>query len=389
MVTTTYEPVGTPTGAAISQSGVSWAAIFAGALAAGVLSLLLFMLGIGLGLSSVSVWSGQGAEGSTIGWGAVVWLVITQLASAAVGGYLAGRLRTKWQGVHTDEVYFRDTAHGFLAWALATIGMAVLAGSVLSSAITGVGKAAGAVASGAATVVSGAAGAVGGAVGTVGSVAGGAASAAIGAATGQVAGDNDLGYWISSLMRNGGLTEAQKKQATNKVSDVAGDVADKAGEVADNQSGTTAEVAKDVQHAAQELQKNPTEIPQKAKQAAAKTRDAAADAKEVGVVFTQALRTGKLPEEDADYVAGIIAQHTDLSEAEAKQKVEATFADIQKSIEDAKQAAEEAKQQALQAAEDARKATAHSMLWMFVVLLIGAFVGSLSATYGGRQRNNA
>lgn len=389
MMTETYASPSTPVAQATSQSGVSWAAIFAGALAAGVLSLLLFMLGIGLGLSSVSVWSGSGAEGATVGWGAVVWLVITQLLSAAVGGYLAGRLRTKWQGVHTDEVYFRDTAHGFLAWALATIGMVILAGSVLSSALTGVGKAAGAVASGAATVAGGAVSAVGGAVGTVGSVAGGAASAAIGAATGQVAGDNDLGYWISTMMRNGGPTEAQKQQAADKVSDVAGDVADKAGEVADKQTGTVAEVAKDVQQTAQELQKNPTQVPQKAKQVAAKARDAAADAKEIGMVFTQALKTGTLSEADANYVASLIAQHSDVTEAEAKEKVQATFAEIQKNIEDAKKAAEEAKQKAMEAAEEARKATAHSMLWMFVVLLIGAFVGSLSATYGGRQRNNA
>lgn len=389
MITETYASPNPAPGQATSQSGVSWAAIFAGALAAGVLSLLLFMLGIGLGLSSVSVWSGSGADGSTVGWGALFWLVITQLLSAAVGGYLAGRLRTKWQGVHTDEVYFRDTAHGFLAWALATIAMVILAGSVLGSALSGVGKAAGAVATGAATVAGGAASAVGGAVSTVGSVAGGAASAAIGAAAGQAAGDNDLGYWISSLMRNGGLTDAQKQQVSNKVAEVASDVADKAGEIADNQSGTTAEVAKEVQQTAQQLQKNPTEVPQKAKQAAAKTRDAAADAKEIGMIFTQALKTGQLPESDAHYAARLIAQHSDVSEAEAKEKVQKTFADIQKSIEDAKQAAEEAKQKALEAAEDARKATAHSMLWMFVVLLIGAFVGSLSATYGGRQRNNA
>lgn len=394
MSTHTYEPSPTNLGAATSPSAVSWAAIFAGALAAGVMSLLLFMLGAGLGLSSLSVWSGRGAEGSTLGWGALFWLVITQLFSAAIGGYLAGRLRTKWQGVHTDEVYFRDTAHGFLAWALATIGMVILAGSVLSSAISGVGKAAGAVASGTAAVVGGAANVVGGAVGTVGSVAGGAASAAIsgvaGAATGQVASsDSDWSYWISSMMRNGGPTEAQKQQATDKIADVAGNVADKAGEAADHLSGSAADAAKTVQDTAEKIQRQAPDLPQKAQQAAAQARDAAADAKEVGMIFTQAIRTGQLPEQDAKYVARIVAQHTDVSEAEAQKKVEQTFADIQKNIEDAKQAAEKAKQEALEAAETARKATAHSMLWMFVVLLIGAFVGSLSATYGGRQRNNA
>ena len=348
MVTTVYEPGSTAVGvgAATSQSGVSWAAIFAGALAAGVLSLLLFMLGIGLGLSSISVWSGSGAEGSTIGWGAVIWLVLTQLISAAVGGYLAGRLRTKWQGVHTDEVYFRDTAHGFLAWALATIGMLLLASSLVGSILSGAGKTAAAVASSTAQVVGGAASSIGGA-------AGGAASAAIsgvvGAATGQAAGDNDLSYWISSMMRNGGPTEAQKDQAAEAVD----------------------------------------QATQQARQVARQARSAADDAKEIGMIFSQALRTGELPEADANYVAGLIAQHTDVSEQEAKERVQKTFTDIQQGIEQAKQTAQEAQDKALQAAETARKATAHSMLWMFVVLLVGAFVGSLSATYGGRQRNNS
>lgn len=348
MVTNVYEPGTTAVGvgAATSQSGVSWAAIFAGALAAGVLSLLLFMLGIGLGLSSVSVWSGSGAEGSTIGWGAVIWLVLTQLISAAVGGYLAGRLRTKWQGVHTDEVYFRDTAHGFLAWALATIGMLLLAGSLVGSVLSGAGKTAAAVASGTAQVVGGAASSIGGA-------AGGAASAAIsgvvGAATGQAFGDNDLSYWISSMMRNGGPTEAQKEQAAEAVD----------------------------------------QATQQARQVARQARSAADDAKEIGMIFSQALRTGELPEADANYVAGLIAQHTDVSEQEAKERVQKTFADVKQGIEQAKQTAQEAQDKAMQAAETARKATAHSMLWMFVVLLVGAFVGSLSATYGGRQRNNS
>ena len=41
--------------------------------------------------------------------------------SSGIGGYLAGRMRTKITGLHTNEVFFRDTAHGFLAWAFATL----------------------------------------------------------------------------------------------------------------------------------------------------------------------------------------------------------------------------------------------------------------------------
>ena len=85
------------------------------------LSLILLALGAGLGLSSVSFWSNAGMSSSTIGTAAILWLILMQIMSSSMGGYLAGRLRTKWANIHTDEVYFRDTAHGFLAWALALV----------------------------------------------------------------------------------------------------------------------------------------------------------------------------------------------------------------------------------------------------------------------------
>jgi hypothetical protein len=103
------------------SSGVSWGAVAGGAFAAAALSLILLALGAGIGLSSVSPWSTAAASVSTIGWEAIVWLVLTQFMSASLGGYLAGRLRTKWATIHTDEVYFRDTANGFLAWAVAVV----------------------------------------------------------------------------------------------------------------------------------------------------------------------------------------------------------------------------------------------------------------------------
>lgn len=111
-----------------SSSGVSWAAVLAGAATSASLSLVLFILGVGLGLSAVSPWSYNTA---TIGKSTIIWLGLSQLASSGIGGYLAGRLRVKWASVHTDEVYFRDTAHGLLTWAVATLVTAIfLAGAV-------------------------------------------------------------------------------------------------------------------------------------------------------------------------------------------------------------------------------------------------------------------
>src|SRR3954466_7508827 len=117
-----------------NESAVSWGAIFAGAAGAAVLSLVLFVLGTGLGLAAVSPWARDGISGTTAGVSSIVWVTIVQLLASALGGYLAGRLRTRWGTVHTNEVFFRDTAHGFLAWGVSTLLMATL----LSSAVGGV-----------------------------------------------------------------------------------------------------------------------------------------------------------------------------------------------------------------------------------------------------------
>jgi hypothetical protein len=102
-------------------SGVSWGAVIAGAFGTAALSLMLLALGTGVGLSSVSPWANTGASAAAVTWAAIIWIVVMQVISSGVGGYLAGRLRTRWRNVHTHEVFFRDTAHGFLAWAVALV----------------------------------------------------------------------------------------------------------------------------------------------------------------------------------------------------------------------------------------------------------------------------
>ena len=140
------------------HSGVSWAAIFAGAATAAALSLLLIMLGAGLGFSAVSPWANEGVGAKGLGITAIVWLAVTQIIASGMGGYLAGRLRVKWTNMHGDEVYFRDTAHGFLAWAVATLVTATLIAGSVSSVIGSGVQASASVASGAATAMSSAAG---------------------------------------------------------------------------------------------------------------------------------------------------------------------------------------------------------------------------------------
>ena len=153
---------------------VSWAAIIGGAVTAVAITLLLVALGSGIGLSSVSPWSSANPSATTFTLLAAVWLIIVQWLSSGLGGYLAGRMRTKWVGVHTHEAFFRDTAHGFLAWALASLLVAAFATSTVSSAVSSAGRA-------------------------ISSVAGGAASGATQAAANQSSGPD--GYFLDTLFR--------------------------------------------------------------------------------------------------------------------------------------------------------------------------------------------
>ena len=294
------------------NSAVSWGAIAAGAAAAASLSLILLILGVGLGLSSVSPWSRDGVSATTFGVSTILWLTLTQLLASAMGGYLAGRLRTKWTEVHTDEVYFRDTAHGFLAWAVASLATAALLTSVIGSILSG------GVQAGAAMV---------GAVASTASSAVGSAAASAGTAQGNDSGH--MGYFSDSLFR----PDAAAAPTTGPA--VGTDAAE---------------------------------------------RRASKDTGEVSRIFMNVSRMEPLPSEDIRYVGQIVAQRTGLSQQAAEKRVTDIHTKAQAKVRDAEVAARDA-------ADKARKASAYSALWLFVSLLVGAFVASLAATFGGRRRD--
>jgi hypothetical protein len=128
----------------VAGSAASWPAIVAGAVASAALTFVVLSFGAGLGLSVVSPWGDAGVSATTFKIGTGLFLIVIAMLSSSIGGYLAGRLRTKWTGVHSEEVYFRDTAHGFLAWALATVvGLGLLAApasGILGNAASGVSR---------------------------------------------------------------------------------------------------------------------------------------------------------------------------------------------------------------------------------------------------------
>lgn len=136
-------------------SAVSWAAIAAGGVAAASMSAIMVALGAAVGLAMVSPWEGSGVSATTFKISVGIFLVITAIIANTVGGYIAGRLRTKWMGAHTEEVLFRDTAHGFLSWAFALILGALVSGGAATMLGSGLltGASAGASAGGASASV--------------------------------------------------------------------------------------------------------------------------------------------------------------------------------------------------------------------------------------------
>jgi hypothetical protein len=288
--------------------------------------LILVILGVGLGLSTVSPWSGSGASATAFGISTIVWLAFTQLAASGLGGYLAGRLRTKWAGVHTDEVFFRDTAHGFLAWAVSSLLTAALLTSVSSSILNG-GAQAGAAVSG--KVLS--AGAM--------SLAAGDAAGETRPRSSQPNANGLPAYYLDSLFRHDAVSNGVTPGGT---------------------AGGTAP----------------------GKSAPADTMDSsnAKDSAEVGRVFLHDGLTQPLPPDDLHYVGQIVARRTGLSQTDAEKRVTDTYAKAAAELRQAEATVRET-------ADQARKASAYVALWFFVSLLIGAFVSSVAATFGGRLRD--
>lgn len=273
-------------GASGVASGVSWGAIIAGAVAAAAVTLILFFLGAGLGLTVISPWSDRADQQSALaalGVGVIVWSFVVHILAFGTGGYIAGRLRTRWVSLHRDESYFRDTAHGFLAWALGSLVslciFAVTAGHVARD----VGAAA---ANGA------------------GAMAGIAGEMSRGMAGGPGGGPQEaLGYFVDSMMRP-----------------------------ASPQGGATGGAAPSVSGQAGPAPLDP------------QTRG------EISRVVVTSLANGTVSQPDKDYLAQVVASRTGLSSQDASKRVDDTFAQIQAAIGKATDKAKEMADNARKAA---------------------------------------
>jgi hypothetical protein len=274
-----------------AASGVSWPAVFAGGVTAAAVSVILLLFGTGLGLSSISPWPHQGVSASTFTVLAAIWLIVVQWVAAIFGGYMAGRLRTKWVGLHTDEVFFRDTAHGFLAWAVGTLIVAAM----LSMAAAG-------------------------AAGT-----GTQAAATVAANTPQTT------YFVDELFR-----QNANPAAANGASLLA----------------------------PQGAEPSPPNV---------SSQDMPGEA---AAILAEGATNGGVNQTDATYLAQLVSERTGLAPADAQARVQDVLNQEQAAITKAKQAA-----------DAARKTSATAAIYLFVSLLIGAFIASVSGAIGGRLRD--
>jgi hypothetical protein len=107
-------------------SYVEWGAVLAGAVLAASVSFVLLTSGTAIGLSATSPWPGSGLSAKVIVSLAVFWAMAQQIGSVMVGGYVAGRMRSRWHETG-HEAEFRDGLHGALVWGIAVLISALLA----------------------------------------------------------------------------------------------------------------------------------------------------------------------------------------------------------------------------------------------------------------------
>ena len=328
------------------RSAASWGAIFAGAIVAIATTLILLALGSGLGFAAISPWPGHGASARAFSVNAAIWLIVTQWLSAGLGGYIAGRLRTKWVGTHTHEVFFRDTAHGLVTWSLATVIVAtVLAGSV-TSVMGGGLRALGGAASAGLQGMAGGHSAPGGLGAPPAAMPPMAMPGPLAVPGGPPAA---LAYDIDKLFRPSGPT-APGGGAGNPVAGSAptprgpGDTASGEGAAGGGAEGPV---------------------------------DTDGDPRVETVYITlHALAGPGFSDQDRAYLAELVQWQTGDSAQDAQQRVGEFVA-----------ATMSARAQARAAADGARKAAAETSIYTALAMLIGAFIACITAALGGRLRD--
>lgn len=343
------------------RSYVDWAAVFAGAVVAAGLALLLTTFAAALGLGSISV----GEDGGiSFGWLIVtaLFVVISMVAANWLGGYIAGRMRRPIGSGGRDEVTVRDGMNGLAVWGIGMIVSAILAtsvvtgglkaaGSAAQSAVEATGAAVGGAAQGAGQLAGGVISGAGQAVGGLAQGAGQAAGPALDDMLPQGLQSNPMDYITDRLLRADGQSPAVTLQ--------------------------------------QDAEANMTD-----------------SQRQISGILVNLVRTGEISDPDRDYLRQQVAARTGLSQqevdqrvndavekakairAEAEQKVEEAKAKVEELKAQAQQQLDEAKTKAAEAAEQARHTAILSAFLLAASALLGAAAAYIAAVHGGRDRDD-
>jgi uncharacterized protein YoxC len=320
----------------------SWGSIFGGAVTVIAVSILLSLLGAGLGFGAVDPQSNHPIGGIGVGFG--IWSVLSLFISLAAGGFVAGYLSLQAGWVH-----------GLLSWATALIAAVVLSAFAISGAAQLAGSAIGSVAS-----------LTGSAISTTAGLGGDAISAVVSNFDEDQFADVDAegaAADIRELLQDTDIEALQPEAISEELQGARADVAD----------------------AFEALRSNPTEY-------AAVLENLAND--------LQTRLEGFGEEIDRNAIVASLTENTDMTQQEAEQATDqaiARYEEFSTSVREQVDAAvqsvqglgteiEQLEAQAREQAAQAADAISSASLWAFLACLIGAGISAVAGFGGARTR---
>ncbi len=308
----------------------SWGAIFGGAFIAVAVMTLLGALGVAIGATTIDPATGDTPGVKALGIGAGIWWLVSGILALLAGGAAAGRLaglRRKWEG----------TLHGLVVWALATVAIVALMTTVVGAMISGAFRV----------------------VGT------GASVAAQGV---RAVGSGIAKLDMPGLAEGANAPDVQWEQVKQEAMELLRQTK-----------------APELQPEA--VQQRLDAVPGQLEQAAAAATPEAAKA-ELESALSQLYRTARttVSAADKDAAVNVLVARTELTEAQARQRVDAwaqTFGSAWSDVEKrASGAWQDTQAMAVDAAEATANAVASAAWWMFFYLLITAVAAGVGGLLG-------
>ncbi len=331
-------PVGTASTTFVSdRTGwarrISWSAVFAGVLVAIITQLLLSLLGLGIGLSTIDPLEERNPAAG-LGIGAAIWYGISSLISLFLGGWVAGRLAAAPRT-------FDNTLHGVLTWSLTTLLTFYLLTTTVGRIIGGVSRF------------------VGNAVGTVGNVVGNAASSAA----------PEIADAVKDNAREEGIDLSNLKAEFNQVLRQTG----KPGLQPEALERQADQATSEAQSAANRAAQNPQRADEN-----------------LEALFDRVFNRGQnaAAQVDREALVNVITARTGQSREEAGQTVDNWISSYNQARQQWEQTKDQVAQKTREAADQAASATSRAAIFTFFGLLIGLAAAGYGGKKGGDSRDD-